>query len=265
MSKGVNKIQIRSQGGEKMLTEERHSVILDMLNKQHSVHLSELCKILNTSESTIRRDLTALAEKNLLVKVHGGAIAVGDTFSPVEYNMTEKSQLNNEEKTAIAKYAASLIEDGDFIYIDAGTSTEKMVDFLPDKKATFVTNGIVHAKKIAQMGFKVFILGGEFKPSTEAVVGTDCVLALQKYNFTKCFLGVNGISVSAGLSTHDQNEASVKTAAMKKSKRVYILADHSKFDQITAMTFSTLENVKIITDKLEDKKYFEKANIKEVL
>ena len=248
-----------------MLTEERHSIILDILNKQRSVHLSELCEILNTSESTIRRDLAKKTEKNLLVKVHGGAIAVGDTFSPVEYNMTEKSQLNNEEKTAIAKYAASLIEDGDFVYIDAGTATEKMIDFLPDKNATFVTNGFAHAKKIAQMGFKVFILGGEFKPSTEAVVGTDCILALKKYNFTKCFLGVNGVSLCCGLSTPDLNEARVKTAAFEKSKRVYVLADHTKFDQITAITFGSLENVTIITDKLDDKKYFEKANIKEVM
>lgn len=248
-----------------MLTEERHAIILDALNKKRSVHLGELCEILNTSESTIRRDLAALAERNLLIKVHGGAIAIDDTFSPVEYNMEEKSGLFNDEKTVIAKYAASLIEDGDSVFIDAGTSTEKMIDFIPAKKVTFVTNGFVHARKLAQMGFTVFILGGELKPSTEAVVGTDCVLALQKYNFTKCFLGVNGISLSCGLSTPDRNEAGVKAAAIKSSKAVYVLADHSKFDQITAVTFGALSNVTIITDKLKDKRYSEKANIKEVM
>lgn len=248
-----------------MLTEERYAIILDTLNKKGSVRLNELCSILNASESTIRRDLAFLAEKDLLIKVHGGAMAIGDTFSPVEYNMEEKSGLFNEEKTAIAKYAASLIEDGDFVFIDAGTSTEKMIEFLPNKKTTFVTNGFIHAKKIAQMGFKVFILGGELKPSTEAVVGTECILALQKYNFTKSFLGVNGISITRGLSTPDQNEASVKTAVMKNSKTSYVLADHSKFDQITSISFGTFDDVTIITDRLDDKKYLEKADIKEVM
>ena len=90
-----------------MLTEERHAIILDTINRQHSVRLNELCELLGTSESTIRRDLTALDEKGLLTKVHGGAIAIHEKFSPVEHSMEEKSKLYTEEKEAIAKYAAS--------------------------------------------------------------------------------------------------------------------------------------------------------------
>lgn len=248
-----------------MLTEERHSIILETVNKQHSVRLVDLCELLNTSESTIRRDLTVLAEKGLLTKVHGGAIAIGETFSPVEYNMEEKSGLNIEEKNAIAKYAASLLEDGDFVFIDAGTTTEKMIDFLPEKRATFVTNGLFHAKKLAQRGFKVYVLAGELKLSTEAVVGTECVIALKNYNFTKSFIGVNGVSATCGLTTPDPNEASVKSAVISNSKVPYVLADHSKFDRITSVTFSPLNKVTIITDKVTDKKYLEKSTIKEVL
>lgn len=247
-----------------MLTEKRHSIILETVNRQHSVRLTELCEILNTSESTVRRDLAILNEKGLLTKVHGGAIAVGETFSPVEYNMEEKSQLYTEEKTAIAKYAAALIEDGDFVFIDAGTTTEKMIDFLPEKKATFVTNGLFHAKKLAQKGFKVFVLAGELKLSTEAVVGTECVLALKNYNFTKSFLGANGVSLSCGITTPDPDEASIKTAVISSSKTAYVLADHSKFDKITSVTFGNLNKVTIITDKLNDKRYASKAEIKEV-
>jgi len=248
-----------------MLTEERHSIILNALSKQHSIRLIELCELLNTSESTIRRDLTTLAEKGLLTKVHGGAIAIGETFSPVEQDMEEKSKLYNEEKNAIARYAASLIDNGDFVFIDAGTTTEKVIDYLPEKKVNFVTNGFIHAKKLAQRGFKVYVLSGRFKLSTEAVVGAECVLSLQKYNFTKCFMGANGISVSVGISTPDQNEASVKAAVIRSSREVYVLADHSKFDQITSVTFSSLNKVTIITDKLKDKKYLTMATIKEVM
>ncbi len=248
-----------------MLTEERHSIILDMVNRQKSITVSELCMVLKTSESTIRRDLNMLAEKGLLNKVHGGAIALNDTLEFVEHNVEEKVKLYIEEKAAIAKYAASLIEDGDFVYIDAGTTTEKMIDFLPDKNVTFVTNGFIHAKKLAKRGFKVLIPGGEIKSSTEAIVGAECILALQKYNFTKCFIGVNGISVKAGFTTPDGNEAGVKSAVAANSRQVYVLADHSKFDKISSVTFMALSDGIIVTDALMDRKYIGKVSIKEVL
>lgn len=247
-----------------MLTEERYAIILDTLNKQRSVKLSDLCVLLDTSESTIRRDLNTLAEKGMLTKVHGGAIALDDSFSPVEHNVEEKSKLFTEEKKAIARYAASLIDDGDFVFIDAGTTTEQMIDYLPEKNVTFVTNGFIHAKKLAQRGFKVFIPAGKLKLTTEAIVGAECVLSIQNYNFTKCFMGVNGISVSGGFSTPDRNEASVKNAVIYKSRAVYVLADHSKFDKVASVTFAPLNRGKIITDKLEDKKYLTEATIKEV-
>lgn len=248
-----------------MLTEERYSIILETVNKQRSVKLSDLCVLLDTSESTIRRDLNALAEKGMLTKVHGGAIALDDSFTFIEHNVEEKSKLFADEKEAIAKFAASLVSNDDFVFLDAGTTTEKIIDYLPERNATFVTNGLIHAKKLAQRGFKVFIPAGEIKLTTEAIVGAECVLTLQNYNFTKCFMGVNGISLSAGLSTPDKNEASIKTAVLNNSQKVYVLADHSKFDKVTSVTFAPLNRGKIITDKLENQKYLTKASIKEVL
>lgn len=250
-----------------MLTEKRHSIILETVNQRHSVNLRELCMLLDTSESTIRRDLAILAESGLLIKVRGGAIALNDSFFPYERerNIEEKSNLFISEKTAIAKYAASLIEENDFVFIDAGTTTEKMIDFLPQKDVTFVTNAFINAKKLAQRGFRVFIPAGEIKLSTEAVVGAECVISLQHYNFAKCFMGVNGVSVSGGLSTPDKNEASVKTAAINRSKEIYILADHSKFDKVSSVKFAELNRGQIITDKLSDKKYLSEASVKEVL
>lgn len=247
-----------------MLTEERYSIILDTINKQRSVKLSDLCVLLDTSESTIRRDLNALAEKGMLTKVHGGAIALDDSFSPVEHNVEEKSKLFTEEKKAIARYAASLVDEGDFVFIDAGTTTEQMIDYLPEKNVIFVTNGFIHAKKLAQRGFKVFIPAGKLKLTTEAIVGAECVLSIQNYNFTKCFMGVNGISVFGGFSTPDRNEASVKNAVINRSRTIYVLADHSKFDKVASVTFAPLNRGKIITDKLEDKKYLTEATVKEV-
>ncbi|MCI5621621.1 MAG: DeoR/GlpR family DNA-binding transcription regulator [Lachnospiraceae bacterium] len=249
-----------------MLTEERYSVILEKVNQNKSVKLTELCELLGASESTIRRDLASLDEKGLLKKVHGGAVSMDDhTLNLVEQDMEKKSKMFTEEKIAIARYASSLVDDDDFVFIDAGTTTEKMIGFLPDKNVTFVTNAFVHAKKLAQRGFKVYIPAGEIKLTTEAIVGAECVSSLQSYNFTKCFIGANGISLSAGVTTPDRNEASIKAAAVMNSQTAYVLADHSKFDQIAPITFASLGSVKIITDKLMDRKYLSKANIKEVM
>lgn len=247
-----------------MLTENRHNIILELVNSRGSVKLSELCKTLATSESTIRRDLNILDERGLLTKVHGGAIALNDSFSKYEQDVEKKSSLFIREKTAIAKYAAELIDDGDVVYIDAGTTTEKMLEYIPSKNVTFVTNGFINAKRLAQHGFKVFVPGGEIKSSTEAIVGAECVVSLQQYNFSKCFIGANGISLSGGITTPDKNEAVVKSTVINNSKEVYILADHSKFDQITSVRFAQLCGGQIITDKLADKKYLSKAIIKEV-
>ena len=248
-----------------MLSEERHSAILELLENKKAVTVSELTQILSTSESTIRRDLNTLDHLGKLNKVHGGATAIDKTYDVSEDDVATKELQCIEEKKAIGKYAASLIYDNDFVYIDAGTTTSCMIDYIEDSKATFVTNGIAHAKKLLSKGLKTYVIGGRLKQSTEAVVGAEGICNMQRFNFTKSFLGANGISLSAGVTTPDRNEASVKTAVINNSKTAYVLADHSKFDQISSVTFAQLIRVKIITDKIDDERYLSVANIKEVM
>lgn len=240
-----------------MLTEERFAIILDTVNSKKSVRLNELCDLLDISVSTARRDINVLAEMGKLIKVHGGAIAIdmNDNFLSIEKSVAEKALLFPEEKTAIAKYAASLIEEGDFVYIDAGTTTERMIDFIQSKNVSFVTNSFNHAKRLTQKGFQVFIPGGEVRPDTEAIIGEECVLMLENYNFSKCFMGTNGISVTAGFTTQNIKEARVKTAAINGSRKAYILADHSKFDKVLYITFAHINEASIITDTLSADKW----------
>ena len=211
-----------------------------------------------------------------LIKVHGGAIAIdmNDNYLSTEKSVAEKALLFPEEKAAIAKYAASLIDEGDFVFIDAGTTTAQMLDFIPLKNISFVTNSFNHAKRLTQRGFQVFIPGGEIRPDTEAIIGEECVLMLENYNFTKCFMGTNGISVSAGFTTQNIKEARVKTAAINGSRKSYILADHSKFDKISFVTFAHINEASIITDSLSAdqgsdglsvEKYSGYTSIKEVI
>ena len=151
------------------------------------------------------------------------------------------------------------------MYIDADTTTELIIDHLTEKKATYITNGIIHAQKLTDKGFKAFIIGGQLKKSTGAIIGTTSIENLQPYNFTKGFFGTNGISLQAGFSTPDSVEACVKKTALKHCQEAYVLADSTKFDQITPITFANLEDAIIITDILKDKKYLDYTNIMEVL
>ena len=247
-----------------MLTEERFKLILDILKEKKSITVSELVEELNISESTVRRDLTSLSKMGKLNKVHGGATFLEESYNNEELDVKIKHTLNVDEKKRIGKFAASLIEEGDFVYIDAGTSTEIMIDYINEKKAIYVTNGIVHAKKLVQKGLEAFILGGQIKLSTEAIIGIEAVNNIRKYNFTKCFVGTNGIDLKAKFTTPDVNEALLKNEAMNRSKKVYVLSDVSKFNKISSITFGNLDKTIIITTKVNEKKFMNNKNIVEV-
>ena len=248
-----------------MLTEERHEFILNEINNKSVVYLSELVKVLDTSESTIRRDLNFLHKEGKLKKVHGGATSLDRRTYAKDDLLSNRESLNIEDKVEIAKYAAKLIKEGDFVYIDAGTTTDLMIQFINEREAVYITNGINQAKKLMSKGFKTYILGGEMKASTEAIIGGEAVNTLRKYNFNKGFFGTNGISKCRGYTTPDINEALVKQEALLRTRDVYVLADNSKFDEISSVTFGELEDAVIITTKLGNNTYKEFTEIVEVI
>ena len=244
-----------------MLTEQRQAEILRLLNQKGSVTLQELKEYFDTSESTIRRDLTQLDQKGELVKVFGGAVKKENGISIKEERVSLRMEINQEAKTKIGRYAASLIEPNDFVYLDAGTTTASMIPFLTEKSAVFVTNAISLALQLADNGFRVSLIGGELKATTQAIVGNEAYKVLQKYNFTKGFLGANGINPRVGYTTPDINEAAIKECALKHSGRPYILCDSSKFAQVNPVTFGEFFDATIITERYVDESYEKYSNI----
>lgn len=236
-----------------MFTEERYNIILQELKQKGTVSVTDLVKLLDASESTVRRDLNSLDQEGLLKKIHGGAITIDENTSKHDYKVNVRKSLNVEDKCEIAKYAASLVEEGDVIYLDAGTTTELLINFIEVKNITVVTNGISHAKKLLEKGFKTYILGGEVKSVTEAVVGSSTVEELKKYNFSKGFFGVNGVSNQSGYTTPDVSEAMVKSQAIKMCQKSYILADTSKLEKRSFVTFGAITDSTLITIRINDK------------
>ena len=247
-----------------MLAEERYNEILRLVNEKKTVTVQELTEVLDTSESTIRRDLTTLHKKGSLVKVHGGATALSVEGMTRDASLTVRRDMNIEEKVAIAKYAAALIEKDDFVYLDAGSSVDLMIDYIVEQEAIYVTNAIGHAQKLLQKGCRVFLLGGELKEVTEAIVGAEAIDSLKRYNFTKGFFGANGVHRERGLTTPDITEALVKEKAMEQCANRYVLADSTKINQISSVTFAGFEEGMILTTRLRDASYKACKNILEV-
>lgn len=235
-----------------MLSEQRHEMILKLLEEKRSVTVTELTELLDISESTARRDIVLLDKAGRLVKVFGGAVLADHTYQSVEPTVTQRTEVNREEKKQIARYAASLIEPRDFVYLDAGTTTGYMLDFIQETDVTFVTNAVAHAQRLAAKGARVQLIGGTLKSSTEAVVGTMAALTLKDYHFTKGFFGTNGVSRTAGFTTPDGDEALVKRTAVEQCRKAYILCDNSKFHVISAVTFAGFSSGTILTDARQE-------------
>ncbi len=246
-----------------MLAQDRYQIILEHLSAEGSATVAQLCAVTGASEATVRRDLSSLARKGKLNKVFGGATSIRQ-LGLVEEHVSLRETQNFAEKDAIAAYAASMIRDDDFVYIDSGTTTGCMIAHLANRKATYITNGVAHAYRLLREGFTVYLIGGRLRPETEAVVGAEAMRSLMKYNFTKAFMGANGISEEKGFTTPDVEEASVKAAVIERSFVSFVLADHTKFNRAFPVSFARLNACCILTDRMPKGKFYEITIVKEV-
>lgn len=248
-----------------MLAEERFGQILNLLSKQRTATVQELCEALGTSESTIRRDLTELDRLGKLNKVHGGATLPDSRFLADEPTMEAKESQAVEQKHSIAQAAAKLINADDFVFIDAGSTTLELVRALAGDalKASYVTNGVAHARALARKGCRVYLPGGLLRPQTEAIVGAPTVTSLQRYNFTKAFMGANGVALDAGFTTPDPEEAAVKAAAVHRAREAWFLVDDAKFSRIYPAVIADLQGGAILTNRCPNPKYKQFTLVKE--
>lgn len=229
-----------------MLSEERKQRICSYVNTQNAVTVQELMEALGASEATIRRDLNELHKRGLLSKVHGGAVALPQRITS-DYTIAAREDINREEKISIARYAATLIQPNDLVFLDAGTTTSFLIDYLDVPNVTFVTNAIIHAKKLSNKNYPVYLTGGQLKSTTEALIGSECYSALQRYQFSIGFFGTNAVNHTDGFTTPDPEEAKIKECAIAHSLSPYVLCDHGKFDLTAPVCFAGFQQACIIT------------------
>ena len=231
-----------------MLTDERHDYIMTKLSKVQTITVQELVEELGHSESTIRRDLTQLEVENQLVRIHGGAKRLRKTVT--EDSMEEKAIKNSQEKQRLAKYAAALVENKELIYLDAGTTTYEMIPFLQGKDITVVTNGVPHAVSLSEHAISTILVGGVIKQHTKAIIGSIAENQLERFHFSKVFLGMNGVDATYGLTTTDIEEASVKAKAISQANKSYVLADRSKLKEVSFIKVADIDDCILITESL---------------
>lgn len=234
--------------GEDLLTNERHAYILKKLEKKQTVKIQELVDETSASESTIRRDLTELESQQKLERVFGGAILTEQNL--IEQSVTDKSTQNLSAKIQIAQAAAELIKEGDSVFLDAGTTTFQMIPFIQNKDLVVVTNGLTLVESLNEHGITTYLTGGLSKSKTSAFVGSQTIQAMKNYRFDICFLGVNGVHLEYGYTTPDPEEAAVKLLASSLSKKTFVLADHSKINQVSFAKITDLENASLIMDNM---------------
>lgn len=233
-----------------MFAEERKGKIVEIIKSGNSAKVSELAKLFNVSEATIRRDLMELEQTGQIVRTHGGAVSSQNTnFEP---SFIEKQDKYLKEKEEIAKKAASLVNDNDTITIDSGTTTQFIAKYLKAKGVTVVTNSVNLADELSRRDdMEVIVTGGVIRTKTKAMVGPVAEAALKHFRVDKLFLGCNGVSIKAGVTTPNIVEASTKRAMIEGAKEVYLVVDSSKFDEVSFSLICPASKIDyIVTDKL---------------
>jgi DeoR/GlpR family transcriptional regulator of sugar metabolism len=234
-----------------MLARQRQSMIVDRVREDGAVRVADLVRELGVSDMTVRRDLELLHERGLLEKVHGGATAVVGTalFEP---GFALKASLQQHEKDAIARAAASLVEPGMAIAVSAGTTTYALAQQLVEvPQLTVVTNSIRVADVLQFSGRAdqtIILTGGERTPS-EALVGPFAVTALRTVHVDLVFMGVHGMDPHTGFTCPNLLEAETDRALIEAGRRLVVVADHTKWGVIGISSLARLDQADVlITD-----------------
>ncbi|MBR6729205.1 MAG: DeoR/GlpR transcriptional regulator [Clostridia bacterium] len=233
--------------------DERKEKILALLNREGKVKVSELSRLFNISEVTIRMDLADLEQKGLLSRVHGGAVS---SYRPY-YNMSwsQRSSANEAEKKAIAAYIQGMVRDSDTIMMNAGTTTLFVLRMLSQyKDIKIVTNSIAIALEASNnSNFHVVLLGGSVNTKYQFTYGTDALRQLSAYHADKLILSVDGLDAEAGLTTYYHQEAEICRTMLQRADVRVVAADYTKMGRVAFAGIASLDAVDdIITNNKID-------------
>ncbi|MDT2595420.1 DeoR/GlpR family DNA-binding transcription regulator [Enterococcus dongliensis] len=230
-----------------MLKQERHEKIIDLLNQNDFMTVSDISTYLNVSDMTIRRDITELADNNQVIKIYGGAQKLEKISQELTTN--EKIHVNVPRKQYIGKIMNSLIKNNSTIYIGAGTTMLYALSEIKRENLFVITNSLLAFNHlIHNTEYRVLLTGGEFSRTTEEFYGENAERSFNNLNIDIAFAATNGIYEN-NITTANSVEGAIQRVAFKHAKYKCIVADSSKFNRSDIYTFYHLTDVdSIITD-----------------
>jgi DeoR family transcriptional regulator of aga operon len=233
-----------------VLSEERRRHILEILNRDGRVLVLDLARRFHTSQVTIRKDLDVLQSRGQIHRSHGGALVVRES-ALLDPTLREKEKLHRQEKLRIAKAAAGMVQEGQVVILDSGTTTTSIARGLREfKNLTIITNAVNIAAELSGSSLEVILTGGSLRKNSFSLVGPIAEETLRRLNADILFLGVDGFDVQHGLTTPNLSEAKVNLAMMDVARVVVVVCDSSKFGRRALSLIAAPSRVHhLITDK----------------
>lgn len=243
---------------------ERQQKIMEIVRTKKVVKHIELTEALQISMETLRRDIQILVQQGLVEKFYGGIREVEQLLTET---LIEQRMINQlDEKIAIARECASLIQEGDCIFLDSGSSTFQIAKFIRTmKNITVITNSLPIATELLHTSVEIILMGGKVRHSEKSIVSYDFLLQYDQLNISKAFICTSGISLKSGLSDFSFEEVLTRRNIVHIAQTVYVVADHTKFERDVAIKICPLSDVDyFITDaRLDDSifKQYQQAGI----
>jgi len=243
-----------------LFAEERMYEIVKLLDVNEKLLIPSLCEKFGVSPATIRSDLRALEQKNLLKRTHGGAIPARNAAFELATRAKEVKHI--DEKRRIAAHAATMVQNGDTIIIDTGTTTMELAKLLTEKTdIKVVTNDIKIALFLEeQTNFEIFMLGGMIRRDYHCVMGDTAIRQIRNLNVDKAFIGANALSLEKGFSTPSLELANVKKTMVSAASTTIFLMDSQKLDRVSfAQIIPTNQAHTLITDIGAEESFINRA------
>ena len=231
-----------------MYAAERQQAMTQLVRERGRISVVELAHQYDVTTETVRRDLSVLEDRNLVRRVHGGAVPA-DALTLLEAGLPDRDVSRIEQKQRIASAALDLLPRADStVILDAGSTTVRLSRLLPPNlRMTVVTHAVPIAAQLAgSPQIELHLLPGRVRTTTQAAVGVDTVAALQHLRADVVFLGTNALTLAHGLSTPDRDEAATKRAMVASARQVVVLADASKIGVESSLRFATLDEVDVL-------------------
>lgn len=234
-----------------ILRQERYERIIQLVKEKGIISTDELCSILNASKATVRRDITALDAEKQIKKTHGGAMVLTKP-STQELPISLRRFMQKEEKARIAAAALELINDGDTIFLDSGSTTFELAARLSAfKYLTVLTNDIDIAGEVAHNSENdLIVAGGRLKKSTATLMGMFTEQMLKELHVDKAFLAADAVNLESGYMDYNTDEIPIKRIMIRNSRQRIMLCDHSKFQNAAFMSICSIQAIDLtITGK----------------